>query len=200
MSARCEIPHRSSTDAGPVGAAGRARAIVAGLAVVALVGGTGCGPAAEAVPGCGSLRRLAVVAQAVPTASYVPCLDDLEEGWTAEGFDVRRGRAEFRLEPGRAGGRAVEVVLSGRCDVVGAVPTRPRAEGVRTSIRLASIAPRYAGTLADAFPGGCVTYRFDFRRGPHIPLMEELQSAVALLSRQQLRLELRRELDVELDP
>ena len=63
-----------------------------------------------------------------------------------------------------------------------------------------SITPRYTGTLSDVFPGGCVTYAFDFVRGPHIALMEELGAAVGLYSRRQLRLDLQDRLGVELDP
>lgn len=160
----------------------------------------GCAPAAAGVPRCEGVRRLALVAQALPEAAYVPCLDHLEEGWSDQRFVARKGRVTFRLEPERAGGRPVEVVFDDECDDVEGVPTTPRAEGVRTSIDLVSISPRYTGTLVDVFPGGCVTYRFDFGRGPHIPLMEELQETVGLMSRRQLSLDLRRELSVELDP
>ena len=159
-----------------------------------------CAPDPGAAPPCGSVRRVALVAQAVPGAAYVPCIDHLEEGWRDGDFLARRGRASFTLRPERAGSRSVTVVLEGACDVSDAVPTRPRAEGVRTALSLRSITPRYAGRLVDVFPGGCITYRFDFARGPHIALMEELETTVGLMSRRDLRLQLRRELSVELDP
>jgi hypothetical protein len=50
------------------------------------------------------------------------------------------------------------------------------------------IEPRFAGRLYDAFPGGCVTYAFDFAAGSQIALTEQFESAVGLYSRQQLRL------------
>ena len=65
---------------------------------------------------------------------------------------------------------------------------------------LSSIDPRYAGTMYDVFPGGCVSYRFDFERGAHIALMAQLQSIVGFVSRQQLRLDVQRQLGVRLDP
>ena len=159
-----------------------------------------CAGAPGEVPECDQVLRMAVVAQAVPGAAYLPCLDHLEEGWRDQGFVARRGQVRFRLHPDRAGGRPVTVLLEEACDVSGAVPTAARAEGVRTSVRLRSITPNYAGTLVDVFPGGCVTYQFDFPRGPHIALTEDLEAMVGLLSRQQLRLDLHEELDVELDP
>lgn len=62
-----------------------------------------------------------------------------------------------------------------------------------------SISPRYAGTLFDVFPGGCVTYEFDFERGAHISLMEELQQAIDLYPRRELRLAVRDQLGVDID-
>ena len=94
----------------------------------------------------------------------------------------------------------MRVVFDSTCDVSGAVATTPRAEGVRTSIRLQTISPRYTGTLTDVFAGGCVTYRFDFARGPHIALMEQLSATVGLFPRRELGVELRDQLGVDLDP
>lgn len=171
------------------------------VAAVCVVGALGaCVPAAGAVPDCEADQRLALVAQSVPGAAYVPCIRDLPQGWSATGFDPARGATSFRLVAERGDARPVRVELRPRCDVAGAVATTPRGEGVRTYLHLRSISPRYAGTLSDVFPGGCTTYRFDFARGDHIPLMEELQSAVGLFSRRELRLGLERDLGVELDP
>jgi hypothetical protein len=177
------------------------RPAVARLVVLLTVGALvpACSNALGDVPRCDSERRLALVAQAAPAAAYLPCVDHLEEGWQDSGFEAGGGEVTFRLDADRADG-PVGVALEEACDVADAVPTTPRAEGVRTSIRLTSVSPRYAGALVDVFPGGCVTYRFDFPRGAHIPLMEELQATVGLVSRQELRVALRRELSVELVP
>lgn len=63
-----------------------------------------------------------------------------------------------------------------------------------------SIDPRYAGQLLDVFPGGCVTVDYDFERGRHVALVTELQSAVGLFTRLELRQALAADLDVRLDP
>ena len=60
--------------------------------------------------------------------------------------------------------------------------------------------PRFAGRLYDVFPGGCVTYAFDFSHGSQIALMEQFKAAVGLYPRQQLRLVLKQKLGVELNP
>jgi len=169
-------------------------AIVAGALV------SGCDPVPSAVPRCSDPVRLALVAQSVPTAGYVPCVRQLPAGWQVTDFDAARGGTAFSLLSDRTDGRPVEVRLAPRCSVTGASPQPPRTAGGRTYLRLRSITPRYAGTRLDVFPGGCVTYRFDFPRGPHIALMDDLLVAVDLLPRRELRLRLRQRLDAELDP
>lgn len=151
------------------------------------------------MPGCGSPRRLAVVAQAVPEAAYVPCVTALPTGWSFEDLDVDDDGATITLESDRAD-RAVDVTFTGSCEVGEATPVAPSDEGVRTSQLVTSIRPRYAGRLIDVFPGGCVVTDYDFERGPHVALVTELQEAVGLRSRRELRQALRDELDVELDP
>lgn len=176
------------------------RAVV--LCALLLLAGTasGCASADPKAPGCSEAVRLALVAQSVPTSSYVPCLTELPAGWSVTRFHAARGGTSFALLSDRADGRPVEVRLQRRCATTGASPEPPRTAGGRTYLLLDSISPRYAGTLLDVFPGGCVTYRFDLARGPHLALMEELFATVDLLPRRQLRLELRHDLDLELDP
>jgi hypothetical protein len=160
----------------------------------------GCATSAGAVPGCGDPLRLAIVAQSVPSASYLPCIRDLRPGWTTAGFDPTQDGTSFRLDSDRSPGRPVTVRLTTACRISGASPSPARAPGVVSYTRLDSIRPRFAGRLYDVFPGGCVTYTFDFGHGSQIALTEEFQAAVGLYPRQQLRLVLKRKLDVELDP
>ncbi len=151
-------------------------------------------------PRCTDAQRLALVAQSVPAASYLPCLVALPQGWTAGDATIRRGITQFRLYSDRSPGHPVLVTLSTGRPAHPGTPTTPRAIGVETYVRLAAISPRYAGSMVDTFPGGSVTYRFDFERGPHIALMEELSSAVSLRYRPDLERTFHQQLRVELDP
>jgi hypothetical protein len=170
------------------------------LLPVLLLATSGCALGAEtATPTCEDVERVALVAQSVPSAAYVPCLTRLPTGWRAGGFDVERGSSTLTLRSDRGGGRPVEVVLTEGCDVRGASPAPPRAVGVRSYLRVDSVSPEYAGTAYDVFPGGCVRAEFAFPRGPHIPLMEDLGNAVELVPRREVRIALRNELGVELD-
>lgn len=174
-------------------------AVAAMLAAVGTL--TGCASSQNTVPRCGDSERLAIIAQSVPTASYVPCILRLPQGWDASAFDPKTGGTRFLLTSDRAPDQPVTVELTSRCVVTGDSPEPARADGVLTYMRPTSTSPIYAGILFDVFPGGCVVYRFGFTRGPtSIVLMAEWPNSVGLYPRQQLRLDLRKKLGVELEP
>jgi len=175
-------------------------ALIVLITLGAAVSLSGCATSAATVPGCGDPLRLAIVAQSVPSASYLPCLRNLRPGWTAAGFDPSQAGTSFLLDSDRSPGRPVTVRLTTSCRISGASPSPARAPGVLTYTRLESIRPRFAGHLYDVFPGGCVTYTFDFSHGSQIALTEDFEAVVGLYPRQQLRLVLKRKLGVELNP
>ena len=161
---------------------------------------TGCAGFGDTVPGCGDPLRLAIIAQSVPGAAYLPCIRDLPQGWSTSGFDPSQDGTSFLLNSDRSPGQPVTVRLTTTCQTGGTSPSPARAPGVLTYTRLSSISPRFAGTLYDVFPGGCVSYRFDFATGSQIALMEQFEQAIGLYPRQQLRLVLKQKLGVELNP
>ena len=161
---------------------------------------TGCADFGDTVPGCGDPLRLAIIAQSVPSASYLPCIRSLPQGWNTSGFDPSQEGTSFLLNSDRSPGQPVTVRLSATCTTGGASASPPRAPGVLTYTRLTSVSPRFTGRLYDVFPGGCVSYTFDFALGSQIALMEQFEEAVGLYPRQQLRLVLKQKLGVELNP
>lgn len=171
---------------------------LAGILLAAALAGAGCSTSALTMPGCASIERLGLIAQSVPSAGYIPCLAELPPGWRSSDFRVEDGRTGVTLISDRAPANPVLIEFRSSCAAGAATPFAPRTPGGRSYLQLRSIDPRYAGTMFDVFPGGCVTYRFDFERGPHIALMADLQAAVGFLARRQLRLELSRRLGVEL--
>jgi hypothetical protein len=185
-----------------VGVLARHHAIVAmlGFLVVVPVVSSCSGPVGGAVPECGVVERVALIGQSVPTTSYVPCISALQPGWSSTGLHTQDSGTRFTLSSDRSPDHPVQVELSRSCPIGTATPIAPRTPGGRSYLSLSSIDPRYAGTMYDVFPGGCVSYRFDFERGAHIPLMAQLQSIVGFVSRQQLRLDVQRQLGVRLDP
>jgi hypothetical protein len=167
-------------------------------AVVTVAALTGCADDVT-MPGCDADSRLAIIAQSVPEAAYVPCISELPAGWSYDGVDVDDEGTTISLESDRAD-RPVNITLTGSCDVGNATPIAPSDEGTRTYQLIESIDPRYAGSFIDVFPGGCIVSSYDFERGAHVALITELQRAVDVYSRRQLRQELRADLGVSLDP
>ncbi len=150
------------------------------------------------MPECEAGGRLAILAQAVPSASMVPCVREMPVGWSFAALHVEAGQARFWLDSDRAGLRAVEVELAPACDTTGASSVDPEEDGARRFQRLLSITPRFSGATYDVFDGGCVTYRYDLAEGAHIALHADLHDAVALFSRQALAVELREDLGLDL--
>ena len=146
-------------------------------------------------------RRLAVVAQSVP--SWLVRTVCRRAAPRMVGPRLRthgRGDTTFELVSDRDPAHPVVVeLLPARATSTGATPTTPRADGVRTYLRPRSIDPRYAGALIDVFPGGCVSYQFDFARGPHIALIDDFEHEIGLRARRDLRLALDSTYGIHLD-
>jgi hypothetical protein len=104
-------------------------------------------------------------AQAVPSATLIPCILPLPGGWSYGGSQVRSGLARFWLDSDRAGTHAAEVRLTRACDVAGAteLPLRSPPAGLRGYEQPTARQPA-ASVRYFVFTGGCVTERFSFTR------------------------------------
>jgi hypothetical protein len=122
--------NQSSLRAGATRACRRlavAAAVVAGTMVV-----SGCDTSQYPLVSCTSRSRqtiLVLEAQAVPSATLMPCANPLPGGWSVGGFEVRSGLARFWLDSDRAGARAAEARLTSSCDVAGATQLPPTSRG-----------------------------------------------------------------------
>lgn len=162
------------------------------LPVVAfLVLAAGCGTVpSQAMPTCppaGSGDTLILVAQAVPSATLIPCIEEFPAGWSFGGENIESGRAEFWLYSDRAGERAVTVTLTRACDVDDAVEVPPESDelGTRRYEEPRSLPPVFTGNRYYVFPGGCITYRFAFGRGGSFSLAVEATAALGFFSREE---------------
>jgi hypothetical protein len=144
----------------------RPRAMSVALTLTAL-GLSACGPGSRLVTEANCPveegRFFILVAQSVPSATLLPCIQSLPAGWTYGGSDVDDTSARFWLDSDRAGYHAVEVSLTSSCRVAGALDvTNSTAEaGVREYLREFFLDP-YRANRYFLFPGGCVTYRYRF--------------------------------------
>jgi tRNA A-37 threonylcarbamoyl transferase component Bud32/membrane-associated phospholipid phosphatase len=137
-------------------------------------------------PDCRISDPLVLVAQSVPSAGLVPCLDSLPVGWSFATMDVTDGRTRMFLDSDRAGFHVVDVTFTRSCDVAGATEVPTDEPGTRRFERIVLRQDRYAGSRYYTFDGGCVTYAFDFRGRGRTVLAEETSVALSFLSRDEL--------------
>jgi membrane-associated phospholipid phosphatase len=140
-------------------------------------------------PICGTGHSMILSAQAVPSAALVPCVATLPSGWHIGGIngaDIVSGRARFWLDSDQAGTHAVTVTLSATCDVAGAQQVPSDQPGTRRFERPLSLRPQFADLRFYTFPGGCVTYKFNFSPGASPQLAIPVDSAVDFMPRARL--------------
>ena len=164
------------------------RARLAGLAVVVALVVPGCVTASDIRPDCrGEEWVLTLAAQAVPSATVLPCLDALLSGWQFAGSQIADGAVRFWLSSDRAGLQAVTVTLTASCDVSGAVEVVPGVDEADTHRfeQPLSLSPVYSANRFYTFPGGCVTVAFRF--GTDDPtLVLQADQAISFRRRQDL--------------
>jgi len=134
-------------------------------------------------PLCGTSHAMILAAQAVPSAAQLPCVSVLPSGWQIGGADIASGRSVFWLDSDQAGPRAVTVTLSAACDVAGNQPEPSDRPGTRRFDLPPAGGTRFTGLRIYTFPGGCVSYRFDFAPGASQVLATAVDSGVGFMSR-----------------
>jgi hypothetical protein len=162
-------------------------ALATSVAAVLLGGcGTAGNPTVPFCPGKGKdSGAVILIAQAVPSAAYAPCIANFPAGWTFGGERIRNGVAEFWMDSDRAGLRAVTVTLTPTCDVSQAVevPLETTEPQLKRYEEPNSLPPQFFGNRYYVFPGGCVTYRFAFSSGGSFTQAVEATRALSFVSR-----------------
>jgi hypothetical protein len=178
--------NKSSLRAGATRACRRlavAAAVVAGAVVV-----SGCVASHYQRVSCTSRSRQSIFvleAQAVPSATLMPCANPLPGGWSVGGFEVRSGLARIWLDSDRAGARAAEVRLTSSCDVAGATKLPPTGRGGPPVQRYEAPAAQQppATVRYYVFTGGCVTYRLAFSRQTAPALFDQADQFLGFTTR-----------------
>jgi hypothetical protein len=136
---------------------------------------------------CSNLEPLWLMAQSVPSASRVPCMQFLPVGWRVAEVAVNNGRSVITLDHDRAGKRAVVVRLTASCDLTGATEVTSEQSGARRYLRIDRNVPRFSATRAYAFPGGCITAQISAPATSGQQLTTETSSAIGFTTRPELR-------------
>ena len=116
---------------------------------------------------CGDLEPLWIQAQAVPSASLVPCVRFLPVGWSVAMVTVNDGRSVLTLDHDRAGAAALVVRLTAACDPGAAMEGPSATPGVRHYQGIESPSGEFSATWYDQFPGGCVTSQLHLTTDPN---------------------------------
>jgi hypothetical protein len=152
--------------------------------------------------GCEDQEALWLMAQAVPEASMVPCLQVTPPGWTLNDVKVARGFASIVFNTDRPmQTAAVTVDLTPTCDVAGATEVRSEQPGARRYILIDRTASPLRVTRTYVFPGGCISERYIAPDSPE-RLAADASVAFGFATRDQLAADLTRRSDgrLHLDP
>jgi hypothetical protein len=156
--------------------------------------------------GCAELEPLWLMAQAVPSASSLPCVRSRLPGWTVGKVTVNSGRAVISLDHDRAGAGAVIIELIGACNptaISSMVEGPAPAPGIRRFQQREQPVGRYSTTWYDRVSGGCIVYSLQSttdmqgRFATDLPRLlgfitrDALQHALALRSHGRLQLDFR---------
>ena len=177
---------------------GRVSAIALVLATLASCSAR-AGDASEANCPIEDGELFVLMAQSVPSATLIPCIEALPAGWTYGGSDVSNAVAHFWLDSDRGGYHAVEVSLEDSCRITGAVDvTNSTSEGgVRVYLDEFDLHP-FSANKYFLFPGGCVTYRYRFGSEAEATLALEADEAVTFGLRTVLVAQVQEELGLTL--
>jgi tRNA A-37 threonylcarbamoyl transferase component Bud32/membrane-associated phospholipid phosphatase len=140
---------------------------------------------------CAPNEPLLLMAQSVPTASLVPCVENLPAGWTLGEVFVRNDSSRFTMTSDRGGVLVAELAAS--CDLAGAVELASEQPGARRYLRLERNAAGVAMTRAYTFPGGCVTQHLVAPAASQQLLANEASFALGFTTRDALAAALRRD-------
>jgi hypothetical protein len=188
----------------------RATPLLAGLLLAATV--TGCASdttATSQLPSCSggddgaAANGVILMAQSVPSATWVPCLRTaLPLGWGFHHLDARNGVSTFWLNSDRDGDRAIEVRLEPSCDTTGTTEIPSDRDEMDRLERVTRTTPRFEGERYYVFEGGCITFAFRLdgeARGEALGLATQ---TVGAISRDDLRAQVTEESDgqLNLDP
>jgi hypothetical protein len=161
--------------------------IALGFRLALINNDAGTTPLSIASLSCHELEPLWLEAQSVPTASLVPCVRELPEGWTFGAANVRNGWSKLTLDHDRIGAPALVVRLSATCDTTGAIAQRSREQSAHRFMRAVTSGSTTTTTWYTDFPGGCVTARLRAVRSTDAALISDAASIVGFATRRTLQ-------------
>ena len=152
--------------------------------------------------GCDDQEALWLMAQAVPSAALVPCLQVTPPGWTLNDVKAGSGFASMVFNTDRPMQQAaVTVELLPSCDLAGATEVSSEVPGARRYLRIDRATTPDQVTRIYVFQGGCVSERYISATSP-VRMAADASSSFGFVTRQELAGDLSRRSDgrLRLDP
>jgi hypothetical protein len=178
---------------------GRPASILA-VGVVAMVAVAGC--AVDEVmpaPNCTEGNSLLIAAQSVPEALLVPCLERLPDGWAVSSVAIDEDETIVRFDSDRAGDDAAVLRYGSSCDVSAAVSVASDLAMAERFDEIRRLEPGFRAERSYVFPGGCISWTFDFDRGASATQSVAIGDALSVVTRRELNENIRNDfLDAEL--
>lgn len=143
-----------------------------------------------------------LMAQSVPTASWIPCLEGMPLGWRFADLEARSDSASFWLDSDRHGIHAIEVRLTETCDTTGANEIPSDRPDMRRMERVTQVTPLFVGRRFYLFDGGCISVLFSIAGEDRSEPLGIATQGLGAVTRDDLRDLIREKSDgrLELDP
>lgn len=152
--------------------------------LVLALGGTACAvDEAMPIPYCDREGSGLVVAQSVPGAELVPCLDPPPTGWQVTRVHVDQSGTRVHLDSDRAGEGAAVLRFAADCDRGEAVPVPTDIQDTERFEFIETVDPAFRAQRYYTFPGGCISWEFDFDRTASAALSIELGGSLRIIAR-----------------
>jgi membrane-associated phospholipid phosphatase/tRNA A-37 threonylcarbamoyl transferase component Bud32 len=136
---------------------------------------------------CTDLEPQWLEAQAVPSATLVPCLRSLPVGWSLSNVTVNNGRSVLTLDNDRAGAGVMVIRLAATCDPAGASQVLSDQPGTRRLMLIHDLAPTFSATRFDVFTGGCVSTQLTAPVASRAEITSEASLILGFTTRQTLQ-------------
>lgn len=128
-----------------------------------------------------------IVAQSVPSASQIPCLLPVPTGWSVARVKVNENHSEVVFDSDRAGSSAAVMRLDDGCDVRHTASAPSELPAADRYDYVEQLQPSFRGERYYVFPGGCVWWQFTFDSGVSATEAVVIGEVLALVSREDLR-------------
>jgi len=138
------------------------------------------------LPNCVDGESALIVAQSVPTAEWIPCLESLPPGWEKTTVNVDEDGTVITFDSDRAGSNAAVVHYFETCELGDSVQVSSEYPNAARFEFIEQVTPGFRATRRYVFEGGCLTWEFDFDDGAPSALSILLVDAFTLYSRADL--------------